>query len=70
MEKVYDKYGGYTHDAEKLEIEIRNILEPIIKRELENQTPIEALEYVITQAVHIETLRQVIKLKTSNVRKG
>lgn len=64
MEKVYDKHGGYTDDAQNLEIEVRNILEPIIKRELKNQTPIEALEYVITQAVHIETLRQLIKLKT------
>lgn len=63
MLNVYEKDGGYTPEANHINNQVRQLLKPLIQRELDCGTPIEALEHVIYHAVNTEILKQSVEIR-------
>ena len=69
MDRVYDKGGGYTEEAIKIDREVREAMNSLICRELEVGTPIEVLEYAICSAIRTEILKESIRLRVDKITK-
>lgn len=63
MDKVYEDNGGFTEEASALADKVRNNLKELIRYELEMDTPIEVLEYIILSTIHTEILSQKLRIK-------
>ena len=63
MDRVYKKDGGYTSEATSIEKEVIKSLRELIRNELEAETSIEALEYVLTNGIRKEILTQSLYIR-------
>lgn len=63
MDRVYKKDGGYTSEAIAIEKEVIKSLRELIRDELEAETSIEALEYVLTNGIRKEILTQSLYIR-------
>lgn len=63
MDKVYEENGSFTEEASKLADKVRISLRGLIREELDSNTPIEVLEYVISSTAHMEILTQKLYIR-------
>ena len=70
MDKVYNENGGFTEEASKLANKVRKFLRDLIREELDVNTPVEVLEHVINNTVHMEILTQQLHIRLGKDANG
>lgn len=67
----YNLENGYTNEANNLDVEIRKLIEPIVKREIvEKGVSSEYFMYIAYDAIHMEILNQKIKHRKEIIEKN